>query len=547
MLKASKMLPNALNACVLLCLLTLLTGCTNKAESPVALGIQNQILHMANADEPSGIDPQITTGIPEYYIQMALFEGLVSKHPKTLESVPGVAESWDISDDGLTYTFKIRNSAKWSNGANLTAEDFVQSWRRALLPALGNTYAASLYVIKNAEAFNKGEIDFSPVGVKALDEKTLQVVLSGPTPYFLLLLDHHSMYPVYIPAIEAVGAIDDITSTWTRPETFVGNGAFTLQEWTPNKVLIVEKNEHYWDAETVRLQEVHFHPIQDVVTEERMYRAGQLHVTDELPLEKIAVYAEKNAPEYRQHPYFGTYFYRFNTTVKPFNDVRVRKALSYAIDRQKIVDRVTKGGQMPAFNLTPPGTLGYTAKAKGIFNIEEAKRLLAEAGYPNGEGFPKTEIMFNTSEDHRKNSVAIQQMWKTGLNIDITLQNQDWKVFLSDEKLLNYQISRGGWIGDYYDPNTFLDVFLSHNGNNRTGWVNSEYDTLIAKAANTKHQAERFEYFQQAEAILVDEMPIMPVFTYTRSYLVHPALKGWHDNILKYHPYKHAYFSQETP
>lgn len=543
-MKASSVLPNFLSACVLL---MLIAGCTNKAETPVALGIQNQILHMGNADEPPGIDPQITTGIPESYIQMALFEGLVSKHPKTLESVPGVAESWNISDDGLTYTFKIRDNAKWSNGANLTAEDFVQSWRRALLPALGNAYASSLYVIKNAEAFHKDEIDFSEVGVKALNEKTLEVTLSGPTPYFLLLLDHHSMFPVYIPAIEAVGAIDDITSTWTRPETFVGNGAFTLKEWTPNKVLIVEKNNHYWDAATVRLQEVHFHPIQDVVTEERMYRAGQLHITDELPLEKIAVYAKRNAPEYRQHPYFGTYFYRFNTTVKPFNDVRVRKAFSYAIDRQKIVDRVTKGGQLPAFNLTPPDTLGYTAKAKGIFDIEKARELLAEAGYPNGEGFPEVEIMFNTSEDHRKNSVAIQQMWKTALNIDVTLQNQDWKVFLSDERLLNYQISRGGWIGDYIDPNTFLDVFLSNNGNNRTGWANSEYDALLAKAANTKDQAERFEYFQQAEAIFVDEMPIMPVFTFTRSYLVHPSLQGWHDNILKYHPYKYAYFSQESP
>lgn len=533
-----------LSVCVVV---ALFTSCSNKQESPVQLGIQNQILHKGNGDEPAGLDPHTTTGMPEYHIQMAVFEGLVSKDPNTLETIPAVAESWTVSDDGLIYTFKIRDNAKWSNGAELTAEDFVWSWMRGLLPNLGNQYAYSLYVIKNAEAFHKGDIsDFNEVGVKALDKQTLEVTLGSFTPYFLLLLDHHSMFPVYRPAIEKVGDIDDRGSRWVRPETFVGNGAFSLKEWVPNKVLVVEKNKYYWDAGVVKLNEIHFHPIQQVTTEERMYRAGQLHVTNIIPTEKIEGYSKRLAPEYRGHPYFGTYFYNLNITVKPLDDVRVRKALSYSIDREKLVEKVTKGGQIPAFNLTPPDTLGYTSEARGKFDIEEARKLLAEAGYPNGEGFPKLEVLFNTHEDHRKVAVAIQQMWKTALNINVTLQNQDWKVFLDSQRSLDYQISRASWIGDYFDPNTFLDLYLTDGGNNKTGWTNSDYDALIAKAAKTSNAVERHHYFQQAEAILVDEVPIIPIYTYTRNYLAHPSLNGWDDNILDYHPYKYLYFSQES-
>ena len=518
----------------------LLFACSGGGPTPVDMGIEKQIYHVGNGGEPSGIDPHTTTGMPEYHIQMALYEGLVSKDPKSLEIEPGTAERWEVSQDGLQFTFHIRENAKWSNGDDLTAEDFVWSWMRALSPALGNQYAYSLFTIVHAEDFYLGKIkDFSQVGVKALDKKTLQVTLHSPTPYFLSLLDHHSMFPVHRASIEQAGDFDDRSSQWALPEKFVGNGAFTLKSWEPNKLLVVEKSEHYWDASTVKLNEIHFHPIDNGATEERMFRAGQLHKTNSLPIEKIAGYSESKAPEFHLSPYLGTYFYRLNTTIKPLNDVRVRKALAMSIDRELLVEKVTKGGQLAAYNFTPPDTQGYTPRAKLEFNIEKAQKLLAEAGYPNGEGFPKLEILFNTFEDHRKIAVTVQQMWKQALNIDVTMQNQDWKVYLSNTRTMNYQIARAAWIGDYLDPNTFLDMFVTNGGNNETGWSSTKYDELIASAGNTMDQSERYEFFQNAEKILVEELPIIPIYTYTTKYLLHTSVKGVDDNIMDYHPYKY--------
>lgn len=539
------LLNNPVRCIVSLLIAAVLSACSGNQATPVEQGNQNQVLHVGNGGEPAGIDPHTTTGMPEFHIQMAVFEGLVSKHPETLEPTPGIAESWAVSDDGLVYRFKLRDNAKWSNGEPLVAEDIVWSWKRALLPQLGNQYAYSLYVIDQAEAFHKGQItDFSQVGVKAIDDRTLEVRLHSPAPYFLQLLDHHSMYPVPPEVVGKFGAIDDRASNWTRPENFVGNGPYTLKEWVPNQVLVVEKNEHYWDAENVTLKEIHFYPVEQGTTEERMFRAGQLHVTNIVPIEKIESYRQKNSPVWRNHPYFGTYFYGLNTDVEPLNDPRVRKALAMSIDREAIVEQVSKGGQKPAFALTPPGTAGYTPEARVEYNVEKARQLLAEAGYPNGKGFPKLEILFNTLEDHQKIAVAIQQMWKQALGIDVTLQNQDWKVFLANQRTQNYQIARASWIGDYYDPSTFLDMFITDGGNNKTGWSNARYDELIARASRTADQQERYRLFQEAEQILMDEVPIIPIYTYATNKLVSESVKGWHDNIMDYHPYK--YLSLES-
>lgn len=520
-----------------------ISGCSDGGAgggSAVEIGDREQILHIGNGDEPADVDPHITAGLPEYRIQIALFEGLVSRHPKTLEAIPGVAESWEISDDQKVYTFHIRDNAKWSNNQPITAQDFVWSWRRALMPALGNQYAYSLFVLKNAEAFHKGELkDFEQVGVKALDDKTLQVTLHSPTLYFLQLLDHHSFYPVHPETIKAHGAIDDRGTRWTRPENFVGNGPFTIKEWSPNRVFTVEKNPNYWDAEQVSLQEVHFYPIQQSTTEERMFRAGQLHATYEMPISKRQVYKRANHPALRTQPLFTTYMYMLNTKKPPLDDVRVRKALAYSIDRKAIVEHVTQGGQQPAFNITPPDILGYTAEAQLEYNLERARELLAEAGYPNGEGFPSVEILYNTHEDHRKIAVTVQQMWKQELNIDITLQNQDWKVYLSNMKAGNFEVARFAWGGDYLDPSTFLKIFISDGGNNETGWGTERYDELLELAAATADREERNGYFQEAEAILVDEVPAIPVYIYNRNRLVRPSVKGWHENVLDYHPYKY--------
>ncbi len=508
----------------------------------VQLGTQQQILHIGNGSEPAAVDPHITTSLTEYHLQMALFEGLVAKHPKTLEIIPAAADRWEVSDDGLVYRFHIRETAKWSNGEPLTAEDFVLSWHRALMPALGNPYAGSLFVIKNAEAFYQQKLpDFSTVGVTALDTQTLEVVLENPTPYFLQLLDHHSLFPVHIPTLEKHGAIDDSLNPWSRPENFVGNGPFIIKEWTPAKVFAVTPNEHYWDADTVKLKEIRFYPVDQALVEERMFNAGQLHKTATLSAERVPNYRERNAPQYQSHSYLGTYFYLLNVTIKPLDDVRVRKALAYSIDRELIVGNVIKGGQPPAYNFTPPDTLGYTAETKMAYNPDLARQLLAEAGYPNGKGFPRMELSYNTSDSHQKIAVAIQQLWKKELNIDVRLKNQEWKVFIKTQQMMDYQVSRLGWIGDYVDPFTFLEVFMAEAGNNKTGWKNAEYDDLIRLSVKATTREERYAYFQKAEAILVEDVPFLPLYHYTTNYLLSLDVKGYYPNIMDYHPYKYMY------
>jgi len=527
------------------CLILAQVSCSFNRETNVASGNRGQILHFGNGDEPQELDPHVTTGIPEYQIQMALFEGLVSLHPKTLTIQPGVAQSWTVSDDLMTYTFHLRKNARWSNGDTVTAHDFVYSWKRALTPEMGDLYVYMLYYLKNGEEYAKGEIkDFNQVGVKALDDYTLKVDLIAPTPYFLQLLDHHSYYPVQRSTIEKFGTISERGTRWTRPGNFVGNGPFKLKEWKMNRILIVEKSPTYWDAARVKLNEIYFYPIPNKTTEERMFRAGQLHITEDIPSEKISIYKKEHPGVVHITPWVGTYFYRFNTTVKPLNDVRVRRALALSINREEIVKSVTKGGEIPAYTFTPPGINGYTSSARLEYNVEKARELLAVAGYPNGKGFPELEIMFNTDEKHRQVAIAVQEMWKKALNIHITLSNLDWKVYLDKESHLDYQISRAGWIGDYLDATNFLDLFISDGGNNRTGWSNPQYDKYLHEAALTAKQDDRYAIFQKAEQLLMQEVPVVPIYTYTRRRLIAKSVRGWEDNMLDRHPYK--YVSLET-
>lgn len=519
----------------------LLSACSDGQRTPVDIGNEQQILHIGNGDEPADVDPHVTTGIPERQIQVALFEGLTSKSAETLEPQPGVARDWDISDDGLVYTFYLNEQARWSNGDVITAGDFVWSWHRALLPALGNQYAYSLYTIKNAEAFHLGRIsDFNAVGVTAVDDHTLRIELEAPVPYFLELLDHHSFYPVHRATIEQFGRPDQRGTRWTRPEHFVGNGPFTLKSWEPNRVLVVEKNPHYWDADQVRLNEIHFYPVQQPTTEERMFRAGQLHIINLLTEERVPRYLKMEHAALRSFANYATYYYEFNTRVEPLNDPRVRRALSLAIDREQITEQMLRGGQRPAEHFTPPGA-GYHANARVSYDPERAQQLLAEAGYPNGEGFPTLNILYNTLDAHERIAVVIQQMWRQTLNIDVTLRNQDWRVFLASKRSGDYHIARSGWVADYYDPNSFLDMFVTEGGNNDTGWSNARYDELIGLAARTEDQHQRMEYFQEAEAILLDEAPVAPIYFYQYNHLVSPSVRGWHSNVMKHVNYKGVY------
>ena len=517
-----------------------ITSCGFNYETNVDSGTRQAILHIGNGDEPRELDPHVVTGRIESDLCLALLEGLVGWHPEGKRLIPAAAKSWEQSEDAKTYSFHLREDAKWSNGDPVTAADFVYSWRRALLPALGNNYAYMLYYIRNAERFHQGEItDFSQVGITTPDDLTLAVELENPTPFFLQLLTHMSYYPVHQATVEAFGAADERGTRWTRPGNHVGNGPFKLKEWVLNRSIVVEKNEHYWDADTVKLNQIVFYPIQNATTEERMFRAGQLHITNTIPVDKIALYRQERPDTLKIFPFFSTYYYLFNTTAAPLDGSKVRQALAMSIDRQQIVDKITKAGDIPAFSYTPPDTNGYTATAQVRYDLEHARVLLAEAGYPDGAGFPGLELMYNTSEGHRRIAIAIQQMWKTNLNINVTLTNQDWKVYLDKRDSKDYQVARAGWIGDYLDPNTFLDMFTSNSGNNDAGWSNRRYDALIAQAAATSDQERRFALFQDAESILMTELPIMPIYTYVSKSLVSPDVRGWYPNILDIHPYKY--------
>ncbi|CAA0116652.1 Periplasmic oligopeptide-binding protein [Halioglobus japonicus] len=517
-------------------------------ESNVVQGNREGILHVGNGTEPQGLDPHVVTGIPESNIVKALFEGLAVKNPQTLESEPGVAQSWDISEDGLTITFHLNPEAKWSNGDPMTAEDYVWSWQRALNPTMGNQYAYMLYPVENAEAFATGKLDdFAQVGVKALDPHTLQVTLNTPTPYFIQLMDHHSAYAVHRPTIEKFGKATDRFTPWTRVENIVGNGPFRLKEWKLNRRIIVEKSNTYWDRDRVSLNGIEFYPVENIASEERMFRVGQLHYTNSIPLDKIPVYREMDNSPYVNAPYLGTYFYLLNTNKPPLDDVRVRQALSLAVNRKLLNDSVLHGTNFPAYGITPPGTLGYQPPKVFEYDVARARQLLAEAGYPNGEGWPGLELIYNTSESHLKVAVALQQMWKDALNIDVTLANQEWKVYLDSVDQMDFQMARRGWIGDYVDPNNFLDLFLCNGGNNNTGFCDPVYDDLITQQApRAKTREERYAIFAAAETRLMEQMPIIPIYTYTSNHLIHPSVQGMPSNLMDYVNYKYVELVGDT-
>jgi oligopeptide transport system substrate-binding protein len=528
--------------------LIFLIGCSENI-SPVDSGLEKQIYHHGNGSEPQGIDPHIVTGVPEHHILISLCEGLTIPNPNPKVSdgyIPGTAESWSISDDGKEYIFNLNKNAKWSNGDPVTAYDFVWSWKRILTASLGSQYPDMLYYLVGAFEYHNGQIDnFDEVGVKALDNHTLKVNLKNPTPFFIGLLSHYSTWPVHKETVLKFGDIDDRNGEWTRPGNFVCNGPFQLKTWELNNKIVVEKNPHYYDASMVRLNEIHYYPVSNVMTEDRMFRAGQLHLTSSMPTQKCPIYIEEKNPNLKIDPYMGTYFYRINTENETLSDVRVRKALAYSIDRQLLVDKVTQCGQIPAYSFTPPGSNGYQPSTEIPYDPVLAKQLLAEAGYSSDNPFPKLEILFNTNEGHRKVALAIQQMWQNELGIEVELVNQDWKVYLSREMVGDFQISRAGWIGDYEDPNTFLDLMRPNRGNNKTGWENMDFDALVEEANTINDQEKRYELLNEAEKILIDNMPIIPLYTYVRVYQLSPDVKGFNPHILDHHHPKFIYLERD--
>ena len=527
----------------ILLILGVLLPCTLAArETPAEAAIKEQLLLVGNGAEPQDLDPQIMTAFTDQCLSLALFEGLCALDEQSSRPEPAAAESWEVSTDGLTYTFHLRAGLKWSNGEPLTAGDFVASWRRALSPALAAEYAYLFYPVKNAEAYNTGRLtDPAALGFEAPDDRTLRLTLMRPTPYLPALTSLPPWFPINPRVLARHGAINERSTDWTRAGNLVGNGPFLLTEWRPNDRVRVARNPHYWDAAHVRLSGIIFFPTESLDVDERNFRAGQVHLTYELPLSKVDAYRRTAPQSLRLDPFLETFFLRFNTTQPFLRDARVRRALSLAIDRVALSKFLLRGTRAPATHYTPPDCAGYTAETRVPTDYAAARDLLAAAGYPGGKGFPILDVQVRNDELHAKVLEAIQATWRQELGINISLSPLEQKTWVQNQQTLNYTISSARWVGDFVDPVSFLDMYVGGGTNNWTGWADAGYDALIREAVATPDPAHRLADFQQAEARLLQESPIAPVFFGVRSYLIHPAVHGWEPSLLGFHQYKKVY------
>jgi oligopeptide transport system substrate-binding protein len=526
--------------------LALLAGCGKpRSTAPsTAAAPTAQILRYGNSAEPQDIDPQIVQGIPEFHLIQALYEGLATTDPKDLHAIPGLASSWDVSADGLVYTFHLRDNLQWSDASPITSDDFLMSWKRMISPKLASEYAYLIYnFVVGAKDYYDGKItDFSKVGFSAPDAKTIKVTLISPTPFLInIIADHYAWHAVPVQVLLKFGALEDRSTQWTRPGNFVGSGPFMLKEWIPQEKLVVVRNPHYWDAAHVKLDEIDFIPTEDIAAEERMFRAGQLDKTQEIPTAKIATYRAEHPELLHIDPYLGVYFYRLNVTRPPLTDKRVRRALALGIDRERLIRDVTRGGEIPAYAVSYPGDAGYTSKAQLSGSFEDARKLLADAGYPGGRGLAPIQVLYNTSANNKQIAEAIQEMWRKNLGVESELVNEEWKVYLDSQHSHNFQVERAAWIADYADPHVFLEIWESTNGNNDSLWANPAYDGLLHEALTAKDTESRYATYQKMDAILVDECPVIPIFYYTRPCLMTPRVKGYWPNVLDIHPYKDIY------
>lgn len=520
--------------------LTALVGCKPR-ETLVDQGNRTGTLHRSIGPDLSDLDPHLASSLGDIHVLSGLFEGLIGEDPKTLAPVPGVAKRWEVSADGLAYTFHLRKDAKWSDGRPLVAADFVASVRRALAPSLGAPNAELLYPVLNAEAYHKARLeDFSEVGIKATDTHVLRISLEYPASHFLSLLTHPVWFPVPLHAIEAAGSATTRGNRWAAdPATFVGNGPFIFRDWRRGQLIVASANPAYWDAATVKLNAVHFHAYDSVDAEERAFRAGQLHVTESLPAGRVEAWRAEAPEKLRTDAFLDTYFYRINTTRPVLSDTRVRQALSLALNREQLVAALLRGGQRPATSFVPPGTGGYEPPALLRHDLAAARALLTEAGYPEGRGLPIFELLYNTSENHRLIAEALQQQWRA-VGIQTRLINQENSILREARGTGDFQLLRSSWVADFDDPVSFLALFTRDSANNFTGWNDPAYDRSLYEAARAPDAAVRHALFRQAETILHRELPILPLYFNTHVFLIHPAVRGWHPTLLDRHPLKHV-------
>ena len=534
--------------------------------------------------EPKSIDPAINQAVDGSTYIVHMFEGLC-KMDKNQQIVAGVAKNWDVSSDGLTYTFHLRKDATWSDGKTVTAGDFVYAWQRLANPKTASAYSYQLYYVKNAQEINSQALgtdgkpekvkfgaDGQPVtdakgnyvadpngkyisakadgsavwlddlGVKATDDQTLVVTLAAPCSYFTQIAAFPSLYPIRKDVVEKN------PDTWTQnPATCIGNGPYKLKSWTHNSKIVMVKNDKYYDAKDVVSNEIDWMLMDDATSILAAYKNHQLYLADSVPTDEIAALTKSG--DCKVYGNLGTYYYVFNTKKAPFDNEKVREALTLAIDREYLVKNVAKGGQEAAGAFVPTGipdaTKGsdFRKTGKNYFdpssaayakNVAKAKQLLSDAGYPDGKGLPTIELKYNTDEGHQKIAEYIQSEWKKNLGLNVTIVNEEWAVFQTDRTNGNYMVARDGWLGDYVDPMTFLDLFTSTSGNNDAKWANSQFDSLIKQAKSSADQTTRMTDMHNAENILMSGYAAMPIYYYTDPDLVSPQLKGYVHSALGY-------------
>jgi oligopeptide transport system substrate-binding protein len=500
-------------------------------------------LTLCNGDEPQSLDPAVVTGQLEGRICLALFEGLTTRDAKG-DVIPGMAQSWTISPDGLTYTFTLRPGIKWSNGDPVTAYDFLNSWERVLNPATASEYAYQLYYLVNGEAYGTGKItDFSRVGVKAPDDHTVVVTLAHPTAYFLELTSFQTLCPVHLPTVKKYG------NDWTKPGKMVSNGPYMLKEWRLNDYILVEANPYYWRPVAVRRIKVL--PTNSPTACFNLFYSHKTDlILDTRSIPSTLVQDIKDKPYFHANPFGATSFVRFNVKRKPFDDVRVRKALALALDKEDIVTKITRAGETVADTLVPPGNAGYHPPEGLTYNVAAARQLLAAAGYPGGQGFPDVELLYAARGSGPGVATEMQALWRRDLGISsIHLRAQEWKVYLNTQQLIDFDLCLSGWIGDYNDPQTFIDMFVTDGGNNSTGWSDPQYDQMLATSENTADPAQRMTILHDMEKILVvDEVPIVPIYFWVGMSLYEPdKVGGFEPNFVDDHRWGEFFIPGRTP
>lgn len=485
-----------------------------------------QELVRGNGTEVASLDPHKTEGVPESHVIRDLLEGLVNQDSDG-NTIPGAAESWETADN-KTFTFHLRKDAKWSNGDPVTAEDFVYSFKRAVDPATASPYSwyLEMTTMVNAADIIAGKKDKDTLGVKAVDDHTLVIELEGAVPYFVMMMGHTTVKPVHKGIVEKFG------DKWTKPENFVGNGAFLIDSWVVNERIVLKRNEKYWDNDATVLNKVTYLPIENQVAEMNRFLSGEIDFTNELPNEHFKRLKKQHAESVSIQGNLCSYYYGFNNKKPPFDDPRIRQALSYTIDRDIITKALLGQGQKPAYFLTPEITAAFNPELPAYGKLSqkernaEAKRLLEEAGYNSSNPLEFT-LLYNTSENHKKIAVAIGSMWKKSLGVKVALENQEWKTYLDTRRQGDFDVTRAGWCGDYNEASSFLSLMQSNNSSNDPKYHSSEYDQVMSKALKSTNEEERKALYIKAEQLLAKDMPIAPIYQYVKARLVNPHVGGF--------------------